>query len=808
VSYTNTGLFKGTSNLQFGARPSGAHYNGSIDDTRIYDRALTPEEISDIYTSNDLANDVRQSNANRFNFEEGSGTTTLGQAIIPLDMQQVEFDGIDDYINLGSSIDYSTYAFSFWINKNDISGTENVFSSNEYLLRFEGNFIKYFPAVSSTGVSIFNTVPSGFGANQWHHFVLNYDETSGAYSLYMDNSLVTSGTNSQVKGAVGNLYLSGTSNFLDGSMDEVRIYDRALSSTEIELLYNESPYNKLCDDCNTTNVNLYNLTEGNYNISFLAIAEANIASLKQNFNIDLTNPVINDTLPSEINSYLLNISEYVTCVESNLKTCNITFTPDGNTVLVNQTSLYNFTYNGNQSYNIIAEDQAGNKVSESGTILVNPFAHFQFNNSGTLLNNYTFGGVLWANETAKFTLYNSILNMSANNTIEFNKVGYITQTFTQEVLNTSRINTSYNVAEAEIIVTIRDKDTLSQITGTNFTLSFIGNTGFTTTTITGNKTITGLLSAGDYELIVSSTPYTTESNFFTFSNQELLELTVYLANSSTNGFVIIEATGTSGELAVSAKVQALQWNGVNYIVVSEGTTDTSGKATLNVILKTKSYQFKLIEGTNSITSPAETITTDENGKTVPLSLQTGGITYNAIIDNYLINSTETYNNQTNISSILMDWNSRDGTDMVACINVYTLLNDVERLSNSFCSNASSSGQMNKNFLINSSQFTNIKTELLLSNSYYTYQSYKYTPTLSFQNALLTYGFYFFVMLILYLVSIWAGMTLFDNIYIALMLVIVSGFIGYSLVPSVITNLVATSFGLMGSLTIWAGYKKK
>ena len=156
----------------------------------------------------------------------------------------------------------------------------------------------------------------------------------------------------------------------------------------------------------------------------------------------------------------------------------------------------------------------------------------------------------------------------------------------------------------------------------------------------------------------------------------------------------------------------------------------------------------------------------------------------------------------------MNYHTQDVTNMVACINVYKLLNNVERLDSSYCTNESSSGVYPKNFLINTSQFTNIKTELLLGGSYYTYESYQYFPTLSFQNALLSYGLYLFVMLLLYLLSIWAGLILFDNIYIAMMLVVISGFIGFNLVPSVMTNLVATAFGLMGSLTIWAGYKKK
>jgi len=922
-----------TQDFFLASRGGGSHwFNGSLDDVRIYDRALTTEEIADIYANNSLANDVRQSNANRFNFEEGTGTTTAGQPIIPLDVQQVEFDGINDYVNLGTGINVGTnnYTFLVWINLNNYdSNWESLFGGDvgSFSLGIKGTSGN----IKATKV---NTADAGTGAlnvelNQWTLVGAILDQSNNQITYIKNNVLDTPRSLGSANSFSTNTDAIGVrkstaviDGYFNGSMDEVRIYDRALTTTEIELLYNESPYTRICDDCNTSQVNLYDLTNKNYNISFLTIASQTIATLEQNFNINVTylninsitangrDPIgnafyisedpehanvdfemnvtylnqtsfdkltilyknaltspswflgainqyqplvnfeltdfnmsvwdyvalnvtsltdgvsdateeytlyfndeleVNNTLPSELNYYLLNVSNYVSCEDNNLTYCNITFEKEGITLdLITYTDIYNFTSSGNQTYNILAADLYGNEVNISGVILVNPYAYFEFNNSGTLLTDYTFGGTLWTNATAKFTLYNSVLTVGTNNSIEFSKVGYITQTFTQEVLNTSRINNTYNVAEAEIQVTIRDKDTLEQITVTNFTLSFIGPTGFTTTTITGNKTITGLFTAGDYELIVSGSPYTTENNFFTFTNQELLELTIFVANASTNGFVTIVATSSTGELAVGFKVQALQWDSATsqYIVVSEGTTDTSGKASLNVILNTKSYIFRLIGEGKTKDSPAETITTDENGKIVPLSLQTGVINYDKGLSNYFISSTESYNNVTNVSSIVMNYHTADGTDMVACINVYKLLNNVERLDQSFCTNESSSGVYPKNFFINSSQFTNIKTELLLGGSYYTYESYQYFPTLSFQNALLSYGLYFFVMLLLYLLSIWLGLIIFENIYIAIMLVVISGFIGFSLVPSIMTNLVATAFGLMGSLTIWAGYKKK
>ena len=758
--------------LYIGSRETNNYFNGSLDDVRIYDRALTTQEISDIYTSNDLANDVRQSNANRFNFEEGSGTTTAGQPIIPLDVQQVEFDGINDYVETSNLLDANTNTISFWYYLNEYE-QNNGFIGNDRAV--DRGFVFYMYS-DKYRLQLRKPDDSGwyydgtFGSiktNTWTYITMVQDGTNLLVYENNNNILNTTGTTSTIKVNGENFYLGRSyyddtqQRFLNGSMDEVRIYDRALTTTEIETLYTESPYTKICDNCNSSYINLYNLEETNYNISFLAIASQTIATLEQNFNIDLTLPVITDTLPSEINSYYLNISNYVSCSDSNLKTCNITFTPDGNTVLVNQTSLYNFTYNGNQSYNIQAEDQAGNTINKSGVILVNPYAYFNFQLSGTPITNYTLGGISFETE-ANFTIYGDTLNGLGSKSLEWAKLGYLTQTINFNVNNTSRINETYNISEATINVNIYDKTTLALINGVNISLEFVATVGASTTTTTGTKSISNVLFQNEqYTLIVGNANYETEQAIFNFDNQENITLNVYMieTNASNLGYVRVKALNLIGQVIPSAVVQALQWDSSSssYIKVSETQTSEDGIGNLNILLDDEYYIFTAYTTTdNAVNSTPQIIATADNGKIIELTLSDITSETLGLLQGVYTNITEDYNETSLQSNITFKWTNSHGGALTPCISVYRLngVKDKTLVSRS-CATPSSSGTLLKSYTINSSyDYVIIGEYLLSSGGYLEMDSFVHYGQMHISNLITDYGLQYYVLIVIFLACLY------------------------------------------------------
>ena len=78
-------------------------------------------------------------------------------------------------------------------------------------------------------------------SNGWHHFILTWDASS-TFKLYIDGSLADTKTksvtyNTPAEFAIGRWYDSGY--WFNSKIDQVRIYDKTLSSTEVTSLYED-----------------------------------------------------------------------------------------------------------------------------------------------------------------------------------------------------------------------------------------------------------------------------------------------------------------------------------------------------------------------------------------------------------------------------------------------------------------------------------------------------------------------------------------------------------------------------------------
>jgi Concanavalin A-like lectin/glucanases superfamily len=100
----------------------------------------------------------------------------------------------------------------------------------------------------STGAMKFgfysNDIQTGAGvftAGKWHHVAYRYNLANGARVIYLDGALAASemGATAFNGSTVGRIGESGDDGgFWWGKIDEVRIYNRALSATEVKQLYN------------------------------------------------------------------------------------------------------------------------------------------------------------------------------------------------------------------------------------------------------------------------------------------------------------------------------------------------------------------------------------------------------------------------------------------------------------------------------------------------------------------------------------------------------------------------------------------
>ena len=163
--------------------------------------------------------------------------------------QGFNFDGVDDYVNINSSTSLSPTAritMSAWVRPNKQSSVaymaviEKSLSYNMYI-RQDGIVLVFLTGVNnwvttSGSIDLFN--------GGWHHIVTTYDGTTQI--LYIDNKLISSTSASGSITTNSNAVKIGDSGGVPvkGLIDDVRIYNRGLSVSEISQLYSSGVSNK------------------------------------------------------------------------------------------------------------------------------------------------------------------------------------------------------------------------------------------------------------------------------------------------------------------------------------------------------------------------------------------------------------------------------------------------------------------------------------------------------------------------------------------------------------------------------------
>ena len=158
------------------------------------------------------------------------------------------FDGVDDYVSAPSNSSLKlgdNGTISVWFRPISVnSGTHNILGyggvsyANGYLINQTGSGLYIYWKRASSQISINNY----FTAGNWYHIVLT--NNNGNLSLYGNGQLLGTGTSN---GAITNDYTTeiGGSSYsswkTNSNIDEVRIYNRGLSPTEVSLLYSYAP---------------------------------------------------------------------------------------------------------------------------------------------------------------------------------------------------------------------------------------------------------------------------------------------------------------------------------------------------------------------------------------------------------------------------------------------------------------------------------------------------------------------------------------------------------------------------------------
>lgn len=163
------------------------------------------------------------------------------------------FDGVDDRIGLGPCdlLNGGTaITLSCWVKPDFVTGMERTLMAKSAAsgeLTWSVSFVQAsalrFRLRTGGAITELTTAPSSLFGGQWYHFVATYD--GAQMRLYTNGALMAAAS---ATGAIGiapqqNASLGATSSGaapFSGWIDDVRIYDRALSDTEIITLLFET----------------------------------------------------------------------------------------------------------------------------------------------------------------------------------------------------------------------------------------------------------------------------------------------------------------------------------------------------------------------------------------------------------------------------------------------------------------------------------------------------------------------------------------------------------------------------------------
>ena len=231
------------------------YFDGKLDEGSLWSRVLSPAEITNLYNSGSgyqipsevdstlslgqvgywtFDSDATDATVNGYDGTVDGATNTTGKI-----NNGYSFDGTNDKINI-PAIGYTLDDFSvnFWFNSDDISQTKVMWSRSA-----DNNFTIYNTSSTNIQVRLIGTnraftVPT-MSSSTW--YMLTVTRQSDTVRVYLNGTESSSEGQTSAGVMPNEIFYIGQYNSgfnWDGLIDEVGMWNRALSSTEVTALYN------------------------------------------------------------------------------------------------------------------------------------------------------------------------------------------------------------------------------------------------------------------------------------------------------------------------------------------------------------------------------------------------------------------------------------------------------------------------------------------------------------------------------------------------------------------------------------------
>ena len=198
------------------------------------------------------ANTFASENFNTVLYTGNGGTQRIGGyinrgAVFNGSSSVIQVSGLNQFFN-----NWNDASWSAWINTTDTSAQyiacESTDSQNYKLIGAIGSN-KFQIVVRRSGVVYSGTSTTTMNDGNWHHIVATYQSSTGTVKGYIDGSeeisFSTGGTSSATFSVYdfcigANKQNSNIYNPLDGKIDQFRVFNKVLSSSEVTTLYGET----------------------------------------------------------------------------------------------------------------------------------------------------------------------------------------------------------------------------------------------------------------------------------------------------------------------------------------------------------------------------------------------------------------------------------------------------------------------------------------------------------------------------------------------------------------------------------------
>jgi hypothetical protein len=178
-----------------------------------------------------------------------SGATFVGG----LGTNAAQFNGTNAYVKIPKSIS-TNFSVAMWVQTTDTGGTGQWYGGKGLVDGYTKanasdwgtalNAGKFSLGIGNPDTTLTSTVPVNDG--NWHHVVATRNSSTGAMQVYVDGVLNTSTTgptgtrSAAANDRIGSIQTGVSGGFLNGTIDEVQIFNYVLSATDVAYLYNHT----------------------------------------------------------------------------------------------------------------------------------------------------------------------------------------------------------------------------------------------------------------------------------------------------------------------------------------------------------------------------------------------------------------------------------------------------------------------------------------------------------------------------------------------------------------------------------------